>query len=245
MAVFIVGADGSYFVDAQNNTSYTPAAGKYRLVFAGGYFLWDSNGTAYYPPYSTTRIVITHPGSDGVAVCRTGANSWGACTAANITGNLLTGYSSGAGTIADTDTILQAIQKLNGNVAAKAPLASPNFTGVVTVAGAIDCPTIASAAQGTANINIDGASACDYNYSNGASAATYTPVITAPPAANKVRYITITLGGGAGVVTLTATNITWIGTAGAAATTTNKKSTYVCIIPASGNALCKIVAEAY
>jgi len=35
-----------------------------------------------------------------------------------VTGKLLTGYSSGAGTIAATDTILQAIQKLNGNISA-------------------------------------------------------------------------------------------------------------------------------
>ena len=44
----------------------------------------------------------------------------------------LTGYTSGAGTVASTDTILQAIQKLNGNDALKAPLASPTFTGTVT-----------------------------------------------------------------------------------------------------------------
>lgn len=33
-------------------------------------------------------------------------------------GSLLTGYTSGAGTVASTDNILQAIQKLNGNIAA-------------------------------------------------------------------------------------------------------------------------------
>jgi hypothetical protein len=47
-------------------------------------------------------------------------------------GSVLTGYVSGAGTIAATDTILQAIQKLNGNDVLKAPLASPAFTGVPT-----------------------------------------------------------------------------------------------------------------
>lgn len=45
--------------------------------------------------------------------------------------NLLTGYTSGAGTVASTDTVLQGIQKLNGNDALKAPLASPTFTGTV------------------------------------------------------------------------------------------------------------------
>jgi hypothetical protein len=37
---------------------------------------------------------------------------------AAVIGKVLTGYVSGAGTVAATDTILQAIQKLNGNIAA-------------------------------------------------------------------------------------------------------------------------------
>lgn len=44
----------------------------------------------------------------------------------------LTGYTSGAGTVASSDTVLQAIQKLNGNVALKANIAGPTFTGTVT-----------------------------------------------------------------------------------------------------------------
>ena len=46
--------------------------------------------------------------------------------------NILTGYVSGAGTVSATDTVLQAIQKLNGNDALKAPLASPSLTGTPT-----------------------------------------------------------------------------------------------------------------
>ena len=42
-----------------------------------------------------------------------------------VTGKLITGYVSGAGTVAATDTILQAINKLNGNIALKG-------TGTVT-----------------------------------------------------------------------------------------------------------------
>ena len=107
--------------------------------------------------------------------------------------------------------------------------------------------TVSGTSQGTGNINIDGASYSDYNYSNGASTATYTPVITSAPASGYVRYITLTVGCGscAGVITMTWTNVSWIGTAGAATTTTNKSSTYACKIPSSGNALCSIVAEAY
>jgi len=40
-------------------------------------------------------------------------------TATAVTGKLITGFSSGAGTVAATDTILQAINKLDGNVAGK------------------------------------------------------------------------------------------------------------------------------
>ena len=46
-----------------------------------------------------------------------------------VIGKVLTGYTSGAGTVTATDNILQAIQKVDGNVALKAPLASPTFTG--------------------------------------------------------------------------------------------------------------------
>lgn len=45
-----------------------------------------------------------------------------ACTDSDITGKLLTGYSSGAGTVAATDSILTAINKLNGNDANKVPV---------------------------------------------------------------------------------------------------------------------------
>ena len=49
-----------------------------------------------------------------------------------VTGKFLIGYSSTTGTISDDDTILTAINKLNGNIALKANLASPTFTGTVS-----------------------------------------------------------------------------------------------------------------
>ena len=51
-------------------------------------------------------------------------------TNAPVIAKVLTGYVSGAGTVAATDTILQAIQKLNGNNATNA-----NLTGVITSVG--------------------------------------------------------------------------------------------------------------
>ena len=47
-----------------------------------------------------------------------------------VIGKVITGYVSGAGTVAATDTILQAIQKLNGNDATNA-----NLTGPITSVG--------------------------------------------------------------------------------------------------------------
>ena len=54
-----------------------------------------------------------------------------AIAAATVTGKVLTGYVSGAGTLSAADTILSAINKLNGNDNLKANLASPTFTGTV------------------------------------------------------------------------------------------------------------------
>ena len=51
-------------------------------------------------------------------------------TNAPVIAKVLTGYVSGAGTVAATDSILQAIQKLNGNDATNA-----NLTGMVTSVG--------------------------------------------------------------------------------------------------------------
>lgn len=51
---------------------------------------------------------------------------------ANVIASPLTGYTSGSGTVSATDSVLQAVQKLNGNAALLAPLASPTLTGTPT-----------------------------------------------------------------------------------------------------------------
>lgn len=67
--------------------------------------------------------------SGDVTIVASGATS---IAAAIVTGKLITGYVSGAGTVAATDTVLQAVEKLNGNTLLKAPSAAPVFTGDVT-----------------------------------------------------------------------------------------------------------------
>lgn len=62
----------------------------------------------------------------------TGTGAPSIAAASDVTGQLLTGYSSGAGMVAGTDSILQAIQKLNGNDAA---LANPSFATRETPSG--------------------------------------------------------------------------------------------------------------
>ena len=63
----------------------------------------------------------------------TGTQAATEIAAATVTGKPLTGFAAGSGTLAATDTILSAINKLDGNAKLVAPLASPTFTG--TVAG--------------------------------------------------------------------------------------------------------------
>ena len=65
---------------------------------------------------------------------------------------VLTGYTSAAGTVTAADNILQAIQKLDGNDALKAPVASPTFTGSVSVNGVA---TNATAFNADASTTID------------------------------------------------------------------------------------------
>lgn len=61
----------------------------------------------------------------------TGAPQTNTIAATTVTGKALTGFISGAGTVTAADTILTAFNKINGNVALKAPLATPTFTGDV------------------------------------------------------------------------------------------------------------------
>jgi hypothetical protein len=66
-------------------------------------------------------------------------------TQADVRATPITGFTSGAGTVAATDTILQAIQKLDGNDAAKLPI---TFTpSTITYASTVDLDMAALAGQ--------------------------------------------------------------------------------------------------
>jgi hypothetical protein len=85
------------------------------------------------------KAVVNVPWTDTVYTHTTNANLSGDVTSngnvttltnAPVIAKVLTGYTSGAGTVAATDSILQAIQKLNGNDATNA-----NLNGIVTSVG--------------------------------------------------------------------------------------------------------------
>jgi hypothetical protein len=63
---------------------------------------------------------------------------------AAVIGKVLTGYTAGSGSVSASDSVLSAIQKIDGNDALKAPLASPTFTGTPSL------PTGATAVTQTA-----------------------------------------------------------------------------------------------
>jgi hypothetical protein len=76
-------------------------------------------------------------------------------TNAAVIGKVLTGYTAGAGTVAATDNILQAIQKVDGNDALKAPLASPTFTGTPSLPS-VNKVAITAPATGSTLTIVDG-----------------------------------------------------------------------------------------
>ena len=102
-----------------------------------------------------------------------------------VIGKVLTGYTSGAGVVAATDTILQAIQKLNGN-AGGGPAAAGTLTGDTLAAGVVtsSLTTVGTLANLTVTNPISG--------SITGNAATATTAGTVTTNANLTGHITST-----------------------------------------------------
>jgi hypothetical protein len=96
-------------------------------------------------------------------------------TNAPVIAKVLTGYTSGAGTVAATDTILQAVQKLNGNTAAI--IGGPALSNDTATATNV-YPIFASATTGTPTTIYTSNTKLLYKPSTGELA------VTAPIAAN-------------------------------------------------------------
>ena len=94
-----------------------------------------------------------------------------------VIGKVITGYTSGAGTVADTDTILQAIQKLNGNtvLAAAGTVTSVSVVTANGISGTVATPTITPAITLTLAKTGSGTT-----YVTSTSPTINTPVLVAP-----------------------------------------------------------------
>ena len=101
-------------------------------VFGSSATQWDStlnaviNGSAVVGNIAGNAATVTTNANLTGEV--TSAGNATTVTNAAVIGKVLTGYVSGAGTVAATDTVLQAINKLNGNDALKAPLTNAVLT---------------------------------------------------------------------------------------------------------------------
>lgn len=103
--------------------------------------VWFSDGSNGFQQFSPDQRLAATPYaiqaveatgfSGSLAGDVTGTQGATVISASTVTGKVLTGYVSGAGTIIPSDSILEAINKLNGNDALKVDSSNPTFTGTV------------------------------------------------------------------------------------------------------------------
>ena len=114
-----ISADRVYtFPNTSGTVALTSDLSSYQPALSGTGFVKISGTTISYDnsTYLTGNQTISLSGD----ASGSGATSISVSISDSIvTGKLLTGYTSGAGTVAATDSILQAIQKLNGNIGTK------------------------------------------------------------------------------------------------------------------------------
>jgi hypothetical protein len=117
----------------------------------------SSNGFAGSSDGDPTNVTLTISTSI-TGILKGNGTAISQATAADITGQLITGYVSGAGVVAATDTILQAINKLNGNIAAAGTVTSVSGTTnrITSSGGATPVIDISSSYVGQASITTVG-----------------------------------------------------------------------------------------
>jgi N-acetylneuraminic acid mutarotase len=159
----------------------------------------------------------------------TGSQSATTIADATVTGKLLTGFTSAPGMVAASDSILSAINKLNGNTALKAPLASPTFTGSVTLpaGSATNAPLLLQTGTNLTSptfgaVEFDGTNVFVTNNSANPTrktlAFTDTPLVNAQIADGSVSAAK--LSAGAAAENLSASNQTGVPSGGAVLSTT-------------------------
>lgn len=127
--------------------------------------------------------------SSAATVC----NTYAAVSAKLTPAQLLTGFTSGAGTVAGTDTVLQAIQKLSGNIQNKALMVFTSAASVggsasevFTVTGLASSDTILSVTQ-----SVKGANSLPLLGYNTVATNAITGVYSADPGANAVIKVLV------------------------------------------------------
>ncbi|NOQ28270.1 MAG: hypothetical protein GQ564_23145, partial [Bacteroidales bacterium] len=129
---------GSTFVMNTSPTLVTPDLGTPSALvgtnitgtatgFTAGNVTTNANLTGMVTSVGNATTVVTNANLTGEV---TSAGNAATVTNAAVIGKILTGYTSGAGAVAATDNILEAIQKLDGNNATNA-----NLTGPITSVG--------------------------------------------------------------------------------------------------------------
>jgi hypothetical protein len=123
-ALAVTGTSSVSGINTGDNAANTNYANDYRAAnFVAGTNYLAPNGSAA----NLTNFPILNQNTTGNSAGFTGSlagevtGTQGATTVSNaaVISKLLTGYTSGAGTILATDNILQAVQKLNGNIELK------------------------------------------------------------------------------------------------------------------------------
>lgn len=188
-----VGTTNITFVQMSGFGTYTNGTG---ITLTGNVFALDTTYTAslyvslsgsYSNPSWITALAWSKITSTPTTVSGYGIT--------DVTSQALTGYTSGAGTVASTDSILAAIQKLNGNDGLKAPVASPTFTGTVVIPTPFTLGAVSVTSTGT-----------QLNYLNAATGTTGTASTNVVFSASPTFTGTPTLPTGTIGVTQTAGN---------------------------------------
>lgn len=135
------------FINSQFSGDATVAAG-------GAVTVTKTNGVAFAPSATTDATNANNLASGSVPAARmpalTGDVTSTAGSVATTVGNaavigkVLTGFTSGAGTVSAADTILAALQKINGNDALKLPLTGGTISGALTLGSTLNANALAT-----------------------------------------------------------------------------------------------------
>lgn len=135
-ARFNTAFSGKSTTDLTEGTNLYYTAARFNTAFSGKSTTDLAEGTNLY--YTAARFNTAFAGKSTTDLAE-GSNLY--YTNARGIGSVITGYVSGAGTVSATDTILQAIQKLNGNIAAVSGSTVTSVNSVSPVSGNVSLTT--------------------------------------------------------------------------------------------------------